>query len=126
PGASDLESTGLSYSAPLKLVVDLDPVKQRFIQILEMDERLITVIEVVSPTNKLDAGMKKFRRKRSQTIRSGVHVVEIDLVRRGDWRALMRPHVCARRFWTEYRATVRLGGERQTAYVYPAPLRQRL
>ena len=127
PGFSDQESTGVAYHAPLKLVVDLDPRTEHFIRVIEpADEHLIAVIEVISPTNKIGEGLEHYRTKRAELIKSGVHVVEIDLVRKGNWRALLRPHVCPRNLATEYRVTVRLGGDRQAAYVYPAPLRQAL
>ncbi len=32
--------------------------------------------------------MEEYQRKRTQLLRGGVHVVEIDLVRRGEWRRL--------------------------------------
>lgn len=124
--AAGNRATEIAYEAPLKLMLD-DPIIERFIQIQGVDdERLIAVIEVVSPTNKSGNGLKEYRKKREELIESGVHVVEIDLVRQGNWRALMRPHACARNHWSEYRVTVRLGGDRQTAYVHPAPLRRPL
>ena len=58
PGVSDVATTGIEYHAPMKLVVDLDPLKQHFIQIIGADdERLIAVIEFISPTNKIGAGL---------------------------------------------------------------------
>lgn len=40
----------------------------------------VTVIEVLSPTNKLGEGFAKYLRKRRATIRQEVHLVEIDLL----------------------------------------------
>jgi hypothetical protein len=54
-----------------------------------------------------------------------VHVVEIDLVRRGDWRALLRPHACPAEAVAPYRVTIRVGG-RRTAYLYPISIRSPL
>jgi len=44
---------------------------------------LVTSIEIVSPVNKRGAGLNKFRDKWRQMHRAGVHLVEIDLIRRG-------------------------------------------
>jgi hypothetical protein len=124
PGISDEPTSGIAYHAPIKLVVDVDPIKEHFIQIISVaDERLITVIEIVSPTNKLGSGLEQFRTKRAQLIQAGVHMVEVDLVRRGNWRALLKPHHCPKSMLAEYRVTVRLASDRQTAYLYPAALR---
>jgi hypothetical protein len=127
PGVSDTSQTGVAITAPYKLVVDLDPITERFIKIIRADdERVITVIEFLSPTNKLGKGLEKYVEKRDELVRSGVHVVEIDLVRRGEWRSVLEPHLCPREAVTAYRATVRLGGRRWEAYLYPMPLRQPL
>ena len=127
PGGSEPSTHGIAYHAPLKLVVDIDPRTEHFVKIIRPDdEQLVAAIEIISPSNKIGEGMKQFRTKRKELIASGVHVIEIDLVRQGNWRALMRPHICPRNHVTEYRVTVRLGGDQQQAYGYPALLRQPL
>ncbi len=45
---------------------------------------LVTSIEIMSPANKREPGLSAYRRKRSKLIRSGVHLLEIDLIRRGE------------------------------------------
>ncbi len=58
-----------------------------------MDEELVTVIELLSPVNKRQ-GHKAFReydRKRRALFRSEVHLLEIDLLRRGTRPPLVRP-----------------------------------
>lgn len=127
PGLPLREETGAVAAAPFTLVVDLDPLKERFIKILRPDdERLITVIEFISPTNKLGRGLEQYRQKRDELIEGGVHVVEVDLVRRGDWRELLSPHKCPRAAIATYRATIRPGGDLLTAHLYPMPLNQPL
>jgi len=111
--------------APFKLVVDLEPVVQRFVRVVDASGRLVSVVEFISPTNKLGEGLDHYRQKRSEFIEGGVNLVEIDLVRRGDWRALLRPHVCPAEAVSTYRATVRLPPGR-AAFLYPAPLRSPL
>ena len=119
---------GLAIAAPMKLVVDVDPVPDRYITIIRPgDERLITVIEFVSPSNKIGAGLARYLKRRAEFVDAGVHVVEIDLTRRGDWRALMRPHVLPADGESTYRITVRPAEPGpQAAYVYPIALGQPL
>ena len=99
-------------SAPFRLVAPVgDPIKERFIRILEVDsDRDVTVIEFVSPTNKRNPGLPEFREKRFELLQAGVNVVEIDLVRSGNWRRLMLPHESADVPATTYRGG-RAGGE---------------
>lgn len=59
-------------------------VKQRTVYIyLTATKRLVTAIEILSPANKVGAGLEEYRRKRSRILRSDVHLVEIDLLRAG-------------------------------------------
>lgn len=117
--------SGAIVDAPFKLVVELDPVIERFIRILDESGRLVTVIEFFSPTNKRGQGLEAYREKRSNLLRAGVNLVEVDLVRQGDWRALMRPHLCPRDALATYRVTVR-PPPGAAAYLFPASLRDRL
>lgn len=45
--------------------------------------QLITSIEILSPVNKREPGLGKYRQKQRQLQESGVHLLEIDLLRRG-------------------------------------------
>ncbi len=47
------------------------------------NDRLVTVIEILSPANKREPGLENYRRKRDHLIVDGVHLLEIDLIRRG-------------------------------------------
>jgi hypothetical protein len=123
PGSAETSDGGISVTAPYKLVVEAEPVTERFVRILHADDgKLITVIEFISPANKVGKGLETYLERRHELLAGGVHVVEIDLVRRGSWRSLMRPHVCPVEAIAAYRATIRLGGGR-TAYFHPIPLR---
>jgi len=67
--------------------ISSDPVKEYYIEILDRYQHLkvITVIEVLSPINKTAGpGRDEFLRKRNTTLQSSTHLVEIDLLRRGD------------------------------------------
>lgn len=119
--------SGGVIAAPFRLLARVEPITERFIRIIEVGtERLVTIIEFVSPTNKRGRGLKVFRRKRAELLASGANFVEIDLVRAGNWRALMRPHACTPRATSVYRATVRLPTDREAVYLFPLSLRERL
>ncbi|GAB4327077.1 MAG: DUF4058 family protein [Leptolyngbyaceae cyanobacterium] len=45
--------------------------------------RLVTCIEILSYANKRQLGFEQYQQKRDRLIRLGVHLVEIDLIRRG-------------------------------------------
>ena len=128
PSTSDVGegSGGVVIEAPYKLVVDLDPVIERFIRVIDQGGDLIAVIEFVSPTNKRSPGLEEFRQKRAELLAAGVHFVEVDLVRAGNWRTLMRPQVCPPEAVSLYRVTIRTGGRRPGAYLFPVTLRQSL
>jgi hypothetical protein len=49
--------------------------------------QLVTSIEVLSPVNKREPGLTDYRQKRERLEEAGVHLLEIDLLRRGE-RAL--------------------------------------
>lgn len=98
------EPPGGAVAAPFRLLAQVEPIIERFIRIIEArTERLITVIEFVSPTNKRSAGLFSFRSKRAELLVSGINFIEIDLVRAGDWRALLRPHRCGSKASSTYR-----------------------
>lgn len=56
---------------------------QRWLEIRDVDNNLVTVIELLSPSNKTPVASTNLARRHEQLIRSGVNVVEIDLIRGG-------------------------------------------
>lgn len=71
--------------APVRRQTSLtQPVQQRRIVITALgSDDLVTIIEVLSPTNKRGGELKKYRAKREEILSSDVHLVEIDLIRAG-------------------------------------------
>ena len=45
--------------------------------------RLVTCIEIISYANKRQLGFEQYQQKRDRLLRAGIHLVEIDLIRRG-------------------------------------------
>ena len=88
--------------------------------------RPVTAIEFVSPFNKVGRGLRQYRRKREQLLDRGVNVVEVDLVRAGNWQRLLAPFEVAPSHRTPYRVTIHLPAEADRAFLVPVPLRGRL
>ena len=57
---------------------------ERWIEIRDGRGTLITVIEILSPANKLGHGWGDYRSKQRDFILGGIHLVEIDLIRGGN------------------------------------------
>ncbi|MEM7807761.1 MAG: DUF4058 family protein [Planctomycetota bacterium] len=115
--------------APLKLLTDGLPKRRRHIGIVDLDGKLVTVIEFVSPANKIGRGRRDFLRKRRRLIKAGVHVVEIDLTREGKWRRLYEGFEFPKGSDTEYRAIIFAAGrvdEPPTPWLHPMPLAEPL
>lgn len=97
---------------------------------LEGDQPLVTAIEVISPTNKLDArNRRRYVQKRDAYYAAGAGVVEIDLLRAGDPLIDVPWGRVAARLITPYKACIRrvpaADADEEVEY-YPLPLRERL
>jgi hypothetical protein len=72
---------------PFHVVVEMPPdeIEEVFLTIQELpDRRVVTVIEVLSPTNKKTKDARKqYLDKRRELLGSGINLVEIDLLRAG-------------------------------------------
>lgn len=104
-----------------------DPWIERHIEIVEAhSRRLITAIEILSPWNKLPGqGRDAFNRKRQQYQSAKVNIVEIDLIRAGNWVEMLRPWYVQPEHRTTYRASVKRANRLQIE-LYPIGLRQEL
>jgi hypothetical protein len=72
--------------APEHLVVAVDePLKVSFLEIRGVnDDRLVTLVELLSPSNKIPGPDREaFERKQKEVLESGTNWVEIDLLRKG-------------------------------------------
>ena len=113
--------------APYRLIAQVESITERFVRVMEpATERLITVLEFVSPTNKRGEGLSAFRSKRAELLLCGVNFVEVDLHRAGDWKALLRPHRSPHGATTPYRVTIRIPADPAAVYLHPIRLQDRL
>jgi Protein of unknown function (DUF4058) len=115
--------------APVIVEVQGLEIKQRYIEILDRyrDFRVVTVIELVSPTNKAAGrGRDAYVAKQQETITSECHLVEIDLLRRGR-HVLAVPENDARAAPPyDYLACISRHPNRRRFGLYPMRLRERL
>jgi hypothetical protein len=131
-GASRDSAGGVAVAEPLRIKIAEPQVTLGHIEIrkLEGNQPLVTAIEVISPTNKLDArNRRRYIQKREAYYAADVNVVEIDLLRTGEplidvpWGRLAARHI------TPCKACIRrvpaMSADDEVEY-YPLPLRQRL
>ena len=70
----------------------VDEVRETWIEIRRLpDERLVTAIEVLSPTNKGSSGLTEYLDKRHRLRTQGVNLVEIDLLIAGRRLPMAKP-----------------------------------
>ena len=77
---------GVALAEPIVVRHASEKARQRFIEIIDPASggRLVTVIEFVSPSNKVSGdGQDKYLRKQREIVAADVNLVEIDLTRSG-------------------------------------------
>ena len=78
--------------------------------------RLVTCIEILSYANKRQPGFDQYLQKRQRLLHAGVHLVEIDLIRRGN-----RPIADAQIPDSPYRITVTRANDRVAVWTLQLP-----
>lgn len=114
---------------PLVVEAESEPVTEPYLEIIDRESgnRVVTVIEFLSPSNKSPGlNREQYLRKQREICSSDANLVEIDLNRFGTHAlAFVLEHVKPE-FRTPYMACVRRATRHGLAEVYPMPLRQRL
>ena len=97
--------------------------RQPYIEIVHVSSaEVVTVIEVLSPSNKVGTGRAEYLRKQQQVLSSGTHLVEIDLLRTGEHTV-----ACPQdRLRGPYHFLVCINRARHGWAVYGIPLQRRL
>lgn len=105
-----------------------DPRTERHIEILDlkMGSRVITAIELLSPANKSSEGVAAYHKKQAEFIAARVNLVEIDLIRGGQFVLAMPQRKLPRKCHTPYLINVRRAIQLDEANLYPATLRDPL
>jgi hypothetical protein len=83
--AGEGQTTAPTISPPLRMATIVrTPIPHTTVEIRDVEHRqLVTVIEVLSPTNKCGDGYDEYLNKRDRILRSNAHLIEIDLLRKG-------------------------------------------
>lgn len=120
------------YDPPLVLQTEARQHIEGAVHILdrERDMRLVTVIEVLSPTNKEpnSKGRELYLRKQSEILKSDVHLVEIDLLRDGEYTLappLNRLREQVHQPW-HYLVSISRADDPEHCLLYPRTVRERL
>lgn len=118
--------TALAATEPVIVPTLMDEeIEEAFLKIIEVEsEALVTIIEVLSPTNKIrgSRGRTSFMDKRHEIMNSEVHWVEIDLLRGGAPSVTdppLRPS-------SDYRILVSRADQRTRTRYWPVSVRQAL
>jgi hypothetical protein len=121
-------ASNVAVAEPLVVPAD-DYGVQRHIAILDASDgnRVVTVIEFLSPTNKLRGdGRERYKLKQQQYLASDVNLVEVDLVRAGEFTVAVGNDEFAARGDAPYYVCVRRRTRRWEAEIYPIGLRDPL
>lgn len=117
-----------TLEADRPVVVVVEPVERRevFIEIQDpgAGHRVVTVIEVLSPSNKQPGeGRDLYSKKQAEVLASNVHLVEIDLLRGGAPTVALPPSPSVR---SGYRVVVTRATDRTRRELYEVTPRDRL
>ena len=112
---------------PVTVLAMGEPIRQGFIEVRLADGGdLVTVIEVLSPTNKKPGpGRDKYLDKQSALLNAEVSLVEIDLLREGQ-HTIAAPLYSLRHLEGHYWVCVHRAGEGMKFEMYAVSLRERL
>ncbi|HEV3115647.1 MAG TPA: DUF4058 family protein, partial [Gemmataceae bacterium] len=122
------QAGGVAVAEPLSIRLPDEPVTQGYIEIIDLStrRRIVTVIEVLSPSNKAPGPGRELYEKKQQECRAGgVNLVEIDLLRRGPWALTIPQQLVPTTYRSTYRVCVYRAAE-ELAQIYRVPLRERL
>lgn len=106
---TEAPAAGATVMTPISLSVPLLDVEVRLatVEIRDTAEnQLVSSIEILSPVNKREPGLSKYRDKQRRLREAHVHILDIDLLRRGQ-RPLAHPRISAH----AYRVTLSRAGE---------------
>ena len=128
-GGAAVATVAAAVAEPYRVIVQDEPQTWRHIEIVEtgIAGRVVTAIEFLSPGNKVGLQAQlNYIRKQREFLNARVNLVEVDLIRAGNYVLALPedrlPETC--RF--SYIACVRRATEWNVAEIYAMPLRQRL
>lgn len=121
-------SSPMDVATPLLVHVP-EPEVDRRVEIIDPSSggRVVTAIEVLSPSNKLPGRARlAYESKQSDLLAAGVNLVEIDLVRRGSWAFSASETILPPRKREPYMICVFRATNPGARAIYPMALREQL
>lgn len=124
------EGTAVAIDPPWVLTIDPVEIREVCIEIFATgaEEQVVTVIEVLSPANKAPGslGRQLYLTKQREVFASQTHLIEIDLLRRGEHTiAVPGEELCRKGPW-DYLVCLHRGGQGTRYEVWATTVRQRL
>jgi len=122
-------SSGVATVEPLVVRLPDEAITQGFIQIIDVraGRRVVTIIEFLSPSNKVPGeGQSLYLKKQREVREAGTHLVEIDLTRSGDRCSVLPVDHFPLSYRTTYQVCVRRALRPGEVEVYPVPLQSPL
>jgi uncharacterized protein DUF4058 len=122
-------ATEIAVAEPLVVPYELELETQRSIQIIDSKSgnRIVIAIEILSPANKeTEEGRATYRRKQRDLRDGDVNLVEIDLLRDGDYVMAVRRGALPVEYTKPYRICVTRSVGARRGEVYRVSLRERL
>lgn len=118
-----------ALTEPLVIPLEVEAQTQRSLRIIDSrsGNRVVTAIEFLSPANKSEpSGRAAYRRKQTDLREARVNLVEIDLVREGQYVLAVPMHLVPQPYLVPYRICVIRGYRPDQAEVYRVSFRARL
>lgn len=119
----------VSVAEPCVLEMEDDPQTRRHLEIVDLSDggRVVTAIEILSPGNKVGLdGQVAYVRKQREYLDGRINLVEIDLIRAGEFVLAAPPNRIPAAFRTPYQVVIRRANKPGRVEIYRAPLRERL
>ena len=100
---------------PVRVSIPVEEeIREAYLEIKEeASKRVITTIEILSPTNKRGQGRQKYEEKRQRVFSSRTHLVEIDLLRSGESLPMSEA------LPSDYHVLISRASDRPAADLYP-------
>jgi len=129
-GAARGAGTALASDPPWIVTYEPTEIREVFSEILPVgdESRVITVIEVLSPTNKTAGteGRQRYLTKQRQVLARQTHLIEIDLLREGEHTVAAPADALLERGRWHYLVSLHRAGQGGRFETWPITLRDRL
>jgi hypothetical protein len=122
-------ASDVAIAEPLIIFAESEPATEGFIEIIDVGSgnRVVTVIELLSDSNKQPGeGQDLYRKKQRECLQGGANLVEIDLLRSGKRVLAVPPALIPPSHRTTYQICVTRGSRPRKYEVYRAPLAEPL